>query len=359
MISCLHRYWLKEFAKFFFIIQMVILVLFVFVDYLTRMDKFLNSDITLLGGLYYVLLKVPLMFLQLTPAGILLAAVTVFGLMNRSNELVALKSSGISVYYLVKPALFAGLLLAGFMFLLGETVIPVTMAKANYIRYNVLKKRANISISKKDIWIKSGKKLVNFNYYNPSDQTVSGITVSKMNDRFLMESRINAEKGRYENGYWVLENIMEVKYKSGHSDYDVLSYKIRKMKLDVEPEDLGAVVKKSNEMSFFELREYVKKVQGEGYDATTYRVDLWGKIAYPIICLIMALTGAATGMRPFVKENLPVAIAMGIMIAFSYYVMYGFCMSLGYGSILPPVLAAWSANLFFICFGTIFLIGAE
>ena len=223
----------------------------------------------------------------------------------------------------------------------------------------LVKKRANITTLKKDIWIKSGKKLVNFNYYNPADQTVSGVTVSSMNDKFLMESRIKAQKGHYKNGAWVLENIMEVKYKPEHTDYDVLSYETKKLFLDVKPEDLGDVVKKSNEISFFELKGYVKKVEREGYDATTYRVDLWGKVAFPFICIIMALTGTATGMRPFVKENMPVAIAIGIVISFFYWIMFGFCMSLGYGSILPPVVAAWTANLFFICFGTIYLINSE
>ena len=104
-MSCLHKYWLKEFIKFFSIIQMLILVLFVVIDYLSRMERFLNSDISLVGALGYVVLKVPFMFVQLTPASILLATITVFGLMNRNNELLAIKSSGISVYFLVKPAL--------------------------------------------------------------------------------------------------------------------------------------------------------------------------------------------------------------------------------------------------------------
>ncbi|MCP4023832.1 MAG: LPS export ABC transporter permease LptG [Desulfobacteraceae bacterium] len=359
MLPTLHRYWLKEFIKLFFIIQMMILVLFVFIDYLTRMDKILNSDLGLLGGLVYVLLKVPFMFVQLTPAGILLAVVVVFALMNRNNELVALKSSGISVYFLVKPAILSGCVLAFFIFFLVETIIPVTIAKANYIRNFVLKKRTNISHFKKDIWIKSGRQLVNFKHFNISDQSVSGVTVSSMNDKFLLDSRISAAKGYYENGTWVFKQVMEVKYKEGHTDYDVLSYDSKKMILEVKPEDLGDVVKKSNEMSFFELKRYVKKVENEGYDATIYKVDLWAKISFPFICVIMALTGAATGMRSFVKENMPVAVAIGIMISFLYWIMFGFCISLGYGAVLPPVVAAWAANLFCICFGTIYLINAE
>lgn len=358
-MSCLHKYWVKEFIKFFSIIQSMILVLFVFIDYLSRMDKFLNSDLSLLGALGYVLLKVPFMFVQLTPASILLTTIIVFGMMNRNNELLAIRSSGISIYYLVKPAIATGLLFAALMFFLGETIIPVSMAKANYIRYHVLKKRDNVYSSRKDIWIKTENKLAHINFYDPVHQSVAGITVTSLGKDFSFESRIDAQKGYYIDGKWIFENIIEQVHNKNSMDYDVQLYDKKSIPLSIKPEDLGEISKKSNEMSFFELKKYVQKVEGEGYDATTYKVDLNGKIAFPFICIIMVLTGAATGMRSFVKENIPVAIAIGVVIAFLYWILYGFCLSLGYGTILPPIISAWAANLFFLCFGVLYLMNTE
>jgi lipopolysaccharide export system permease protein len=72
----------------------------------------------------------------------------------------------------------------------------------------------------------------------------------------------------------------------------------------------------------------------------------------------MVLTGAATGMRSFAKENLPVTIALGVVIAFMYWIMYGFCISLGYGSVLPPIISAWITNLFFFSLGTLYLMNS-
>ena len=359
MGACLHRYWLAQFAKFFMIIQLIILVLFIFVDYLSRLDKFLSSDITLLGAFGYVLLKVPFIFVQLTPASILLASITVFGLMNRNNELLAIRSSGISIYFLVKPAVLAGTVLAGVMFFLGETLIPVSMAKANFIRHTVLKQQKNVLSAKKDIWIKSDNKLIHIAFYDPVKKSVSGVTITTMDENFSLASRIDAARGTYVDGMWVLEDIIEQVHKEGELDYDVTLIESKVAPLDIKPEDLGAVAKKSEEMSFSELRQFVEKVAAEGYDATVYRVDLNAKLAFPFICIIMVLTGAATGMRAFVKENLPVGIAVGVVIAFLYWVMYGFCLSLGYGAILPPIVSAWTANLFFICSGLLYLIHTE
>jgi len=359
MMSCLHKYWLKEFFKFFSIIQMVILVLFVIIDYLSRMDKFLNSDLSLVGAFGYVLLKVPFMFVQLTPASILLATIVVFGLMNRNNELLAIRSSGISVYYLIKPVILVSVMLAGLMFFLGETIIPISMARANFIQFNVIKKRNNFFSARKDIWIKSENRLVHINFYDPAHQSLSGITITTLRKNFSLESRIDAKKGYFENEEWIFEKVIEQTHIENTMDYDVKLYDQKKISLTFKPEDLGEVFKKSEEMSFFELKKYVNKVEAEGYDATTYIVDLNGKIAFPFICVIMALTGAATGMRAFVKENMPVAIALGVMIAFVYWIMYGFCLSMGYGTILPPIVSAWATNLFFLCFGILYLINTE
>lgn len=359
MLSCLHKYWLKEFARFFCIIQLIILVLFVIIDYLSRMNQFLGSDLSLIGAFGYVLLKVPFMFIQLTPASILLSTITVFSLMNRNNELLAIRSSGISVYYLIRPALFAGAIAAVLMFFLGETLVPVTMAKANYIKHHIIKKKQNYFSARKDIWIKSDNRLVHINYFDPIRHTVSGITITSLGEGFSLTRRIDAKTGHYSNNKWVLEGIIEQIHSKESNDYDVKEYSKKELSLGFEPEDLGEITKKSDEMSFSELSDYVEKVEQEGYDAVTYRVDLSGKIAFPFICIIMVLTGAATGMRSFSKHNLPMAIATGVVIAFSYWIMYGLCMSLGYGSILPPLISAWTANLFFSIFGVLYLVNTE
>ena len=359
ILSILHRYWLKAFVRFFFIVQLVILAIFVSVDYLSNLDEFLNSDITLVGALGYVLLKLPFMFVQLTPAAIVLAVIVTFGLMNKQNELLALRASGISVYYLVKPAVFVGLVCAAMMFFLGETLVPWTMSRANHLKYVVIRNDKRVYAAREDLWIRADRTIAHFNYFNPSDKTVQGVTLTFFDDNFRMAARLDAERGVFKEGGWVLFNVLEQTFGAGSGQANVVSHDTRAVTLDIQPDDLKAVVKKSNEMSFSELRTHVEKVTSEGYDATTYRVDMFGKTAFPFICLIMAIFGAAIGMRPGVRERLPLGIAIGIGVSFLYWIVYGFCTSLGYGGMLPPLVAAWTANFLFVCFAMIYLINTD
>ncbi len=381
-MSILTQYWFKEFTRFFFIIQTIVISIFISVDYLTNLDKFLKSDISLIYALGYVLLKTPFMFVQLTPAGTVLAVVTVFGLMNRNNELLAIKASGISTYYMVLPAVITGISLGLLMFFLGETVVPLTMSKANHIKYSVIKKNRNIYAVRENIWIKGDGIIYNFRYFNPIDKTISGITITSLDENFKISKRVDAETGELQekeafdnknsqnrgdiittsqpkNSRWILYQVLEQTFDNTAQDSVIKEYEQQEIEIDLNLDDLKAVAKKAEEMDFKELSAHIRKVENEGYDATTYRVDLFGKTAFPFICVIMAIIGAAAGMRRFVKENLAFGITIGIIASFFYWIVYGFSTSLGYARMLPPFISAWSANILFLCMAFIYLLSSE
>ncbi|MBF0230468.1 MAG: LptF/LptG family permease [Desulfamplus sp.] len=378
------QYWFKEFARFFLIIQTIVMAIFISVDYLTNIDKFLKSGISLVSGLGYVLLKTPFMFVQLTPAGAVLAVVTVFGIMNRNNELLAIKSSGITTSYIVMPAICTGICLALLMFFLGETLVPITMAKANYIKYSVIKKNRNLYAVRENIWIKGDMSISHFKYFNPRDKTISGITITFFDSDFKVSKRVDAQSGKFEqdierlknleisyndeelkekiklkSGLWILTGVLEQTFDRKINDFVIKEYEQKELDLELKPDDLKAIVKKSDEMDFRELASHISKVEGEGYDATTYKVDLFGKTAFPFICVIMSIIGSAAGMRRFVKENLAFGIAIGIGASFFYWIVYGFSTSLGYARVLPPFVSAWATNFLFLCLAVIYILNTE
>lgn len=356
----LYKYWLKEFLKFFFIIQSIILIIFVFIDYLARMERFLNSDISMLGAFQYVLLKLPFMFVQLTPAGILLAATVVFGLMNRNNELLTIRASGINAYSLMIPGVGIAAVCGFMMFFLGETIIPAFNSQVSYIENNIIQKKQHVmAVQQENIWIKSDNHLIRISYYDPVQKILAGITITELGENFTMISRIDAQKAYYKDKTWVLENLIEQVHSKDSHNYEVKNYDKKPFPIAINPEDLGSVAKKSEDMSFFELRRFVSKVTVEGYDTGRYKVDLNGKLAFPFICLVMILAGAATGMRSFTKKYMPMAIVLGVVLAFMYWIMYGFCLSLGYAGILPPFISAWLTNVFFLGFGAIYFMNSS
>jgi lipopolysaccharide export system permease protein len=123
--------------------------------------------------------------------------------------------------------------------------------------------------------------------------------------------------------------------------------KERVINLPEKPENFKVMQKDIEKMGFFELRKYIKKIQAERYDAKQYIVDLYGKIAFPFVILIMVLIAVPFALRSERSGGVMQSIGIGIFIGFSYWIVHAFSMTLGKAEMLPAILAAWMANILF------------
>jgi lipopolysaccharide export system permease protein len=357
-MSTIDRYLTKEILKHFAVVLMAAVGIYLSVDFFENVDKFINAGLPVSRILLFFQLKLPLITAQIVPVGILLAVLITFGLMNKNNEVIALKSGGMSVYHFLRPILFLGLLITVGLFFLSEIVVPITISKANEIWRREVKKYT-ITSTHKNIWFKGHHSISHISYFNPKDQTISGITLNYFDQQFRLTRRIDAAKGRFKQGRWVLTDTMEqvLNPKTGSYDVEVQNEKVED--IDFLPEDLQRAAKKSEEMSFQELYRYVQDVEAEGYDATPYRVDFHGKFALPVACLILCIIGTGITLRKNTNQGLSVPIIYGITVVFLYWISQSFCLSLGYGGMLSPVIAAWTANFIFACVAGFSLLNAE
>lgn len=358
-MSIIHKYLTGEIFKYLFFILAVVISIYVAVDFFEKIDNFMEAGLPLSRLLAFLVFKIPFIIAQIIPVCILLSVIVVFGLMNKNNELIALKSSGISIHYLLKPVLVIGLIFTLLLFFISEVMSPITMGMANEIWLKEVKKESAVISKEKDIWIKGNRLITHINYYNSAKKAIFGISINAFDEDFRLVRKIDAKKGLFKDGQWFLYEIIEQNLNRENDQYRIKLHKEKVENLYFLPEDLKRIIKKSEEMSFNELLNYIKKVEAEGYEATIYRVDLYAKIAFPFVCLIMCSIGAGIAFKRKNREGLPVNIACGIGIAFLYWIFYSFCLSLGYGEMLPPLIAAWSANLIFSCFGIVILLNAD
>ena len=357
-MSILDRYLIKEILKHFGIVLSAVSFIYLAIDFFENIDKFMEAGLPISRALEFFQLKLPLIIVQITPVGILLAVLITFGLMNKNNEIIALKSSGMSVYHFLKPILALGVLFTIIYFILAEIVVPITISRANEIWRFEVKKYA-VTSERKNIWIKGHRSITYISYFNPQDQSISGITLNHFDQQFKLTRRVDAAKGKYKNKQWIFYDVMEQRLNNQSGSYVVSFADEQAEEIDLVPEDLKKVAKKSEEMGFKELYRYIQDVESEGYDATPYRVDLQGKFALPLSCIIVCIIGASITLRKTTREGLAMSITYGIVIVFLYWITQSFCSSLGYGGMLPPYVAAWIANFLFACFAVFNFLNAD
>lgn len=358
-MTIIDRYISREILKIFFLILAAVAMIYLAVDFFEKVDNFMEADVASTRLVSYFLLKLPLEISQIAPVCILLAVLIALGLMNKNNEITALKSSGLSVYVLLRPVLVIGVVATIGLFLLSEVIVPVTISKANKIWSRDVKKKPLLTSRQKNIWIKGKRSIYHISFYNPKKDIISGIALNYFDADFQLIKRIEARQGIYENGQWKCIDLMEQVLGPNGTDYQVTFYDQRVVDLHLSPQDLRRVVKKSEEMNIAELFAYIQDVEAEGYDATIYRVDFHAKFAIPFVCIIMCIIATSIAVKPRIREGISISIAYGIGIIFLYGVTFSFCISIGYGGVLPPVIAAWIASVIFLCLGLINLINAE
>jgi lipopolysaccharide export system permease protein len=123
--------------------------------------------------------------------------------------------------------------------------------------------------------------------------------------------------------------------------------KLRSLPLPIPevPTDFYDVKNDPASMSFSELRKFIRKLRRNGISTTQYLPDLYSKIAAPLIIFITGMLVLPFTLLPARSGSMALSSLAAISIAFLYYAVDSFSISMGRAELLPPFLAAWSANI--------------
>jgi lipopolysaccharide export system permease protein len=355
-MTVLDRYLAREIIRFFGATLALVTVVYMIADFFEKVDKLIASGLPLAKAALYFLARIP--FEQLLPASTLLSVMLVFGIMNKHNEIVALKTGGVSIYRLLKAPFVIGWALTVALLLLSEVLLPIVRSSANRIWLEEVEK-VQVVGERHNVWLKGPRAIYHIGFFDAARERAFDISLSFFDADFRLSRRVDAAEGEYVEDEWVLREVMEQTYQSKEGTYHVTHHDRLALALAVAPEDLKRVIKDSSEMSLLELGDYIHIAESEGYDATAYRVDWHAKTAFPLVCVLLSVLAVTIAGRGRRGENLAIVVVTGIGLAFCFWVVNGFSLSLGHAGMLPPPVAAWLPNLMFLFLTVFFLLRAE
>ena len=355
-MTVLDRYIARQILRFFGATLTLISVIYVIADFFEKVNKLIESGLPFQKAAFYFLTHIPIE--QLIPASTLLSVMLVFGLMNKHNEIIALKAGGVSIYRLLKVPFILGMILSLVLLILSEMLLPILRSDANRMWMEQVKKLW-VEYQQRNIWLKGHHAIYHIAHFDPAHNRMVDVSLTFFDADFRMMRRIDAREGDYIEHHWVLHDVMEQERNSEDGSFRVEHLDQLTLKLDLTPAELRRVIKESDEMSLLELRDYIRTTEAEGYDATPYRVDWYAKLAYPLVCIILSVIGVTIAGRGRRGENLAIVVVSGIGLAFCFWVLQGFSLSLGYAGMLPPVVAAWLPDMIFSFVAAALLLRAE
>jgi lipopolysaccharide export system permease protein len=341
------RYLIHEYLRNLLFITLSFLALFLIIDFFEKIRMFLSNHATFKQMGSYFLFMMPMIVSQILPAAVLVASLVTCGTLSRHSEITAMKANGISLYRIALPILTIAALTSLMIFFLSEWVTPLTNDRAERIRLVEVQKQPSMgSFKQHQIWYRGEKGIYNFRFFDARTGTLQGITIHYLDRQMNLIMRLDAERGEWKEGHWLFHNLLVARFDSG--EFPVLS-RIKQQVVDLpeRPSDFQLIQKDVEAMGYSELKRYIRKLQSEGYDATRYVVDLHGKMAFPLVSIILAVIGISFSLRSERSGGIAQGIGAGLVIGFSYWLVYAFGMSLGRSGTLPPFIAAWFANMLF------------
>jgi len=346
-MTLLSRHILREFITLVIAVLFGILIVYLCVEFLQKADKLIKHHASLSQVVRFFLYSIPGMISMSLPMATLIAALLSLGNLSRHNELIAMRASGVSLGRIVAPLLAGGLAISAVGFLNNELIMPEYTTRASYIQnVEIEKKEQRVMFQQHKLWLRGPENsIANIELVSPRRTEMLGLGIYKLNPDYTVRERIKADSLLWENGAWRLKHsrtytpVGDV-VQSRSSDGEVFN-------IVNSPDDLGMIVKDSEEMNFSEMWDYVKRLKTSGYQAVQYEVDLHGKIAFPLSSLLMVMISIPFSIHKVRSGGAGKGFAFAVLIAFAYWTLMSIGASLGRSGAVPPVLAAWFANILF------------
>ena len=349
--TILDDYVMRDFLLYLAMIGGAFVMLLLVFTLFELLGDILHNSISVLTVGEYLLNVTPyFLYYPIAPMSVLLAVLVTFGLLQRSNEIIAIKATGISLYRIVIPVLLASCFVAGLLFLSDQFYLPYTNKRQDALRNRIKGKPAQTYLRPDRKWIfGQHNDIYYYQLFDPDRDTFGGVSVFQFDPHtFQITHRIAAERAHWSGpmGRWVYEQGWERSLTGSaienYHKFDVATYP----QLAEPPAYFKKEVKQSSEMSYEELRRYIHDLEQSGFDVVRLRVQLQKKIAYPLITLVMAVLAIPFAISAGKRSALAgVAIAIGIGVV--YWTISGLFEAMGNLSQLPPTVAAWSPNLVF------------
>jgi len=344
----LHRYVIREYLKIFALSLSSLILIYIVVLFFQKMNLFNRFQAPFSLMFEYLLYKIPEATFQWTiPYAALLSTLLTLGTLSRYSEITAFKAGGISLYRITLPLIFIVLVISFLSFLGNDYLVPFTNQKTRYLLDVKVRKEPPTSFFKNfKIWYRGDHRIFNIQLLDPKQKALKGFTLYEFDDQFRCIQRIDAIEARWVNEKWRF-------YQGAVRHFDesgsVQTTPFEKMDFPMA-EDWGSFqgsASDSDEMSYAELRTYIQKIQASGYDATRYLVDLYSKLSYPLLNVIMVLIGIPFALKTGRSGGVALSIGISVMIGFLYGIVFYVFISFGKSGVLPPVLACWIPTLLF------------
>ena len=302
----------------------------------------------------YLLNVSPFFLYNILHLSVLLSVLITFGLMERSNEVTAVKATGTSIYRIIVPVLVVAGLLGSSLFFFDQFYLPRANKRQDALRNQIKGKPAQTYLRPDRKWIfGQHSDIYYYQFFDADKNQFANLSVFQFEPKtFAITRRIYADRAHWSDvtQRWIYEQGWERNLRGdaieNYQTFEVTTFP----QFNEAPPYFKKEVRQSSEMSYEELRRYIHDLQQSGFDVVRLKVQLQRKFAFPVVTLVMAILAVPFALSAG-KRGAVTGVALAVGIAAVYETVSRLFEAMGNLSQLPPAVAAWSPDVIFVLVG--------
>ena len=319
----------------------LVLILFVDMIELLRRGSSLES-FGLFEALSLSALRLPNLSEKTLPFAVLFGSMFAFLKLNRSQELVIARSSGLSIWQFLRAPVAIAVLIGGFAVTVLNPAGSYMSRKSQFLEARYFGSETNLlALSNSGLWLKqkgqNGPSIIHAQKAELNGVLLKGILAWEFNEDDGFNKRIEAPIAELHDGYWSLTHAQVTMLQGKpqqHNTYRLETFLTAEQVIDsfTSPESI----------SFWDLPQFIEIAHKAGLPASRFQVHYHTLLSRPILLGAMVLVAAIFSMQVFRLGKIGRMVLGGVGSGFLLYFLTSLAEAIGSAGRVPPVIAAWS-----------------
>lgn len=355
-MTIFERHVAKRLLKGFVFFIGSLIVFFIVLHWVEYSDDFLDGGATVreVFSVFYPS-YIPEIIRLTSPLALFLSCIYVTGTLAQELQLIALQTSGVSLYRLMRPYVIVGVAVTVFMFGFNGWVVPRTNEVV--VRYeNKYLPHGKESTSLSEIHRQNDPRtILSVGYYDRDRKRAHDVSLQRFDENSHLVSRLDADQMEWIDSLrtWRFRKIIRRSFRGSTMTEESITQ--TDTTLRIYPRDLARSQNDVAAMTIPVARNYLLALRRAGVgNLEQPLVAYYNKWAYPFANLILVLIGVPlSAVRR--RGGQAVRFAIGLLTAFIYLALQKLTEPFGYSGALWPVATAWLPHLLFAIVAVVIL----
>ena len=355
----INKYITKEFLKVVVSITFAFLCLGFIFNLFEEINFFKDYDVGVVMPVLMSALFVPNMVYNIFPFIILLSGIWFFLKIKKSDEIIAMKSNGMSNLSLIIITGFISLVL-GIFFVTSINPLTSTLVK----KYESIQssyeheKESLASVTVNGIWIKESKYGKNYiiKSLNLENDTLINIIIYEFDNDYNFIRKINSDRANIKSTEWKLENVT---FSDGNGNVTNHEGEFFYYKSFYDLKKIVSLYSNLDTVSFWNLSDEIKLLENRGYSTKEMEAKMQRSFAFPFFLLSMLLLSGVFTLSTNYKQDKSKYIFIAIISSVLIFYFNDFSAALGKTDKLNIKISVWMPIAIIFIFSSIGVLHAN